>query len=413
MMKFVTDKTRGILGTPDSSELWNEIIPQIPDEVLLKPDFKVLNIACGHCTEAVILANRMIALGIPKDRVQNAFWLLDKYQVFTNTARSRFGFKNVITADFLVWSEENKMKFDLVLGNPPYQHQSDSKGNKMWYRFIRYGSEMLTKDGYMLMLTPTSWVKGGHNIGHWSVLNSLFAEKQLIRADMIGAKSYFSGIGIEIGWWIMKNQSNSASATFVLNDGEFQTEISEDTMLSPNHNKMSNSVINKVLGGDREQALVKSFDNKGITKDESETLTDTFLYPHWIMGSDKTGDLCIRYKKTISRSDLSFRKIVFPIQSRYWNPYFDDAGIAVLSQGFAISVEANDTKEGAYSVFYSKLFKYLCFNLQLLQNGFMKTSMVRKLPKLDLSRIWTDAEIYAHFNLTQEEIGYIESQVKA
>ena len=35
-----------------------------------------------------------------------------------------------------------------------------------------------------------------------------------------------------------------------------------------------------------------------------------------------------------------------------------------------------------------------------------------KLPKIDLSKSWTDEELYKYFNLTQEEIDYIESQVK-
>ena len=308
--------------------------------------------------------------------------------------------------------QEVDMQFDLVATNPPYQHQSNSKGNKMWHRFIKGVSELVAPNGYLCMITPTSWVKGGNNIGKWGVLNSLFAEKQLIVADMINANQHFPGIGVDIGWWVMRNQTVSSASKFILNDGEFQTVISEETILSPNHNMKSNSIIDKVLSGTQKRVQVKSFNNKGITDGESETMTEDFKSPHWVMGSDKTGDLCIRYKKNFSRSDLSFRKIVFPIQSRYWNPYFDGDGIGVMSQGFAISLDDGDTKEGAYSVFYSKLFRYICFNLQLLQNGFMKTSMVRKLPKLDLTRTWTEAEIYAHFNLTEEEIDYIEEQVK-
>ena len=34
------------------------------------------------------------------------------------------------------------------------------------------------------------------------------------------------------------------------------------------------------------------------------------------------------------------------------------------------------------------------------------------LPEIDLTKTWTDAEIYQHFNLTPEEIEYIENNVK-
>jgi len=34
------------------------------------------------------------------------------------------------------------------------------------------------------------------------------------------------------------------------------------------------------------------------------------------------------------------------------------------------------------------------------------------LPRLDLSRVWTDAEVYQHYELTQTEIKVIEDYVE-
>lgn len=408
-MKFVTDLSKGVLGKPDSPVLWDQILSNVTDEMLLKPDFKALVVACGHCTEAVLLVKRMQSLRIPDSRIQDAIWVLDKYSVFTNQAR-KYGFKNVITQDFLEWDPKG-MKFDLVMGNPPYQHPGDSKGQKMWCRFIKKMADQVTQDGYLVMITPTSWVKGGNNDGKWGVLKNLFAEKQLVLAVMDRVNSFFLGIGVEIGWWVMKNAPNSQPSKFVLSDGIFERYLSENTILSTD-GRISNSIVNKVLVENREKFIIHYFGNKGITKDESDKPTTEFPYPHWVMGSDQTNDLCIRYKKSTLRTDLACKKIVFPISNRYWNPYYDNQGVSVMSQGFVVVLSDDDNKDGAYSVFYSKLFKYLCFNLQIAKNGFMKTNMVRALPKLDLTRTWTDEELYAHFGLTDEEIRYIEEQVK-
>jgi len=35
----------------------------------------------------------------------------------------------------------------------------------------------------------------------------------------------------------------------------------------------------------------------------------------------------------------------------------------------------------------------------------------RMFPAVDINRSWTDEELYAHFELTQEEIEYVEANV--
>lgn len=68
----------------------------------------------------ILLIKRMQSLGITNSSIQNAIWVLDKYSVFTNQAK-KYGFKNIITDDFLLWDSKD-MKFDLVMGNPPYKY---------------------------------------------------------------------------------------------------------------------------------------------------------------------------------------------------------------------------------------------------------------------------------------------------
>ncbi len=53
--------------------------------------------------------------------------------------------------------------FDVVLGNPPYQKSGKGRAEKLWTKFIAQGSD-ISKNGYLLMITPNSWLAGSKNI---------------------------------------------------------------------------------------------------------------------------------------------------------------------------------------------------------------------------------------------------------
>jgi len=209
-MKFVTDMSKGILGSPDSQQLWEEIIANIPDDVFLKPDVKILIVACGHCTEAVVIAKRMLALGVSKEAVNNSIYLIDKYQVFTNHAKLRYGFKNVITADFMEWKTD--MKFDVIVGNPPYQDGNKSgQQNKLYNQFSRRSIELTAPNGFTALITPRSVLKK-------SIRFSLIGQKGLKRVDFT-ADNHFN-VGVEICSWLIDNTYRGL-VTVKTNNGEY------------------------------------------------------------------------------------------------------------------------------------------------------------------------------------------------
>ena len=57
--------------------------------------------------------------------------------------------------------ELSHMKFDVIVGNPPYQVDSDGNTRTMpvYHRFVRRAIEMAPR--YVLMITPSRWFSGG------------------------------------------------------------------------------------------------------------------------------------------------------------------------------------------------------------------------------------------------------------
>lgn len=105
----------------------------------------------------------------------------------------RKGYKNVITSDFLEW--ETDMKFDVIVGNPPYQDGTQSGGqNKIYNQFSKKTLELLKHSGTISFVTPTSVLKESKR---FSLVNM-----DGLKIVDFRANNHFD-VGIGICWWMI------------------------------------------------------------------------------------------------------------------------------------------------------------------------------------------------------------------
>ena len=401
-MRFVTDLSKGVLGQPDSEELWSEIIAHIPDEVLLKPGVRILSVACGHCTEALLIAKRMLALGISKEAVRESIWLIDKYAVFTNFAKDKYGFKNVVQQDFLSW--EPGMKFDVVVGNPPYQNKEENADGALWLRFVNKGLQHLRVNGKLVFITPTSWVGKQSNTkkADWSPFVKYHVElyKPLSKLEK---EKYFSGIGSSFGYYILSHGCGPTKIIFDTGSHTNHTLVALEPLpatLTPVsfsiHKKLSKE--EKIQFKSNFKFHSQVLKKKGIV---SPTRTDEFKFTTYYSHN------LVRY--TTEKQDIySVIKVMIPNVGTLANAWLD-TDCNLTEDVVFVSVPNLATGQSLVSVLKSKLYQYIGAQYRSGRNLGLA---IRFLPIVDLTRTWTDAELYAHFGLTEEEINYIEANVK-
>jgi hypothetical protein len=131
----------------------------------------------------------------------------DKLQSMTSKKAFLKIFKrsgNIYYDDFLTY--DFKMKFDLIVGNPPYQESKDSGGGRkdqasnLWSKFWVKSLERAYDNGKVVLITPSSWIspsadlKGKNKFNGQSRLWDVF-DSYSSYANVTDVAKYFPGIG--------------------------------------------------------------------------------------------------------------------------------------------------------------------------------------------------------------------------
>ena len=266
----------------------------------------------------------------------------------------------VVQQNLLEWKPD--MKFDVVIGNPPYQD-----GNKaIWKNVIK---NIYNKAAIVALVTPRTVVNGEvRNDGLVTSANLFekFKSEGYLHYIDYSASSQFN-VGKEICAWIYIHNKKGTSLIVSEDEQKVSLNLSTYPYLPYRMNSWDFGIFSKIY--------------------QSRKLTV----------KDDAGDTFIAAPKS---KHLSFNQIRVVVGK--------DNGLTA-GQVLKIPIAQNET-DGAKSFIASKFFKF-CFYLFGGSDG-MGGGFFRKFPRPDLARTWTDAELYAHFGLTQEEIDYIEATIK-
>lgn len=370
--------------------LWEEIIDQIPDEVFLRPNVKILSVGSGHGTESLVIAERMIDLGIPMNTINDSIFLLDKFFVFKSEVQARYGFKNAIQADFLEW--ESDMKFDVIVGNPPYA-DTGSSANSLWNRFIEKSFIHLKKNGVISFIVPQSLAFSQRYSSLRNTLHDMGLSKIKFLPDVI------FNVGISVLYFItMKSDT---------------TEIVDENGISYFTDKFFSSWMKNLMIHSIIEKIEKVHGKNYFTKSE-------FIFKDGC-SVDEECDMVSLINGKIIKTERGNKRSRETDSDKLVSSYLPNDTIATKAIWFArrgissgkyreMVVGSEEHGKSLESLFKTKLFSLIY--LSTFSSRTLDGSQLRFLPHIKSTRIWTDQEIYQHFDLTQEEINLIEATVK-
>lgn len=270
---------------------------------------------------------------------------------------SKLGVKYITTL-------ETDMKFDVVVGNPPYQDGNQA----IWKKFVDFA---VSHADTVALVTPRTVVNGVQRQDQQESSTDLFLRLRpgLSRIDY-SADQHFR-VGKKICWWLWQDAPSLGHATIVDNHGvEHQIDLEKFNYLPYEYDATIAGIFDKIYRYPVKMTGLASLPKSGRDHDSYIVLP-------------KSKHLSIN--NLVYTADLANDSRITAREMLLFRCRGDHADDWITSDLF-------------------KFMFYIYGGVDGAGGGFL-----RKFPFIDITRSWTDDEIYQHFGLTSVEIDYIKS----
>ena len=322
------------------------------------------------------------------------------------------------------------MKFDVIVGNPPYQLDTGGSGRQakpIYNLFVEQAKKLHPR--HLVMIIPSRWFAGG--MGMDSFRSSMMEDRHITQiVDYANAKDCFPQNSISGGvCYFLRERDREDDCLFVNASGSIRTEqrrsLSEFPVLVRYNRAVETLRKVTALSEPTLSSMVSSISPYGL--------------PTSVRGSSQpTSGSDVRLLSSggmsyLHRSEVNEDK-----------PCFNDYKVAVSQTGAEHACEPD--KNGQFRVLTSSMRILqptdVCTHSYLVVGpvrdevesenllDYLKTKFVRFLvlqavssihisrqtfcfvPVQDFSRAWSDAELFEKYGLSADEIAFIEEKIK-
>ena len=317
------------------------------------------------------------------------------------------------------------MKFDVIIGNPPYQLSDGGNGasaKPIYHMFVEQAQKL--KPRYMTMIIPARWYSGGKGLDGFRA--QMLNNKHIRRlVDFTNSADCFPGVDVAGGvCYFLWDRDHAGLCSFTSNYNG--NSVTVDKAL----NEYSTFIRYPIADG-----IISK------VRKASERTMDTMVTARKPFGLAtnvepmQTGDLTLRYNKGSGKYQRSAVKV--------GTEYIDKwkVMISYLSAEHA----GQPDKSGQFKVLSTMEIlppQHICTETYLLAGWFdseaeannlltyLKTKFARFLigqiavsqhitkncfsfvPVQDFSEAWSDEELFAKYGLTDEEVSFIVAMIK-
>ncbi len=329
-----------------------------------------------------------------------------------------------------------KMKFDVIVGNPPYQLSDGGFGasaKPIYHKFIEQAKKLNPR--YLTMIIPARWFAGGR-VGELSKFRDEMLHDPCIRVihDFINASDCFPGVEIKGGVnYFLWDRDNIGKCKIYTHEGDHIVSESERHLLEEGSTTFIRRneaipILKKVLNFHEESfsSIVSANDPFGFDVREVKSMVRIkpkyklnkfensvhFYYNGW-----KHKGLGYIDKKYIKKNNgwINEYKLFVPkaigigdCKTDLIKPIIPVKNSCCSETYIVIGpFHTEQSLENVLGYVNTKFFHFLVSLKKITQEA--RRGVYSFVPMQDFSESWTDQQLYKKYGLSNEEIDFIES----
>ena len=313
------------------------------------------------CLNLEFVETLMIDFSVPSNKI----WFVTdcKKKAMIAKEHSRYNGVNVVCKNFLNW--RIKMKFDCMIGNPPYQNGSDDKSavsSQLWDKFViksLSGCKTNCIDGgYLVLVHPSPWRKPG------SDLYKIMTKRQLKWLDIHGQTDGIAHFdcATRYDWYVLQNKDNQGAKTQIKDENGKVAWINlSDWDFLPNCHYNS---VEKLLAKNNDARCEVIYDRAAYGADKqwiSNIETAEYKHPCVHMMTKGT-PLKLFYSNTTNHGHFGVSKVIINLTGATLCCFVDDKGEYGMTQWmFGIKIvsklEGEQIKQALMSDEFKKIWQ--------------------------------------------------------
>lgn len=320
-----------------------------------------------------------------------------------------------------------KMKFDVIIGNPPYQMGSDggTRDIPIYNKFVEQAKKLNPR--FLSMIIPSRWMAGG--LGLTEFRRAMLEDRRIRKlVDYERMDAVFPGVDFEGGicffLWDRDNEGDCAVTTVCGDEviGPVERKLNEYDIFVRDSRELR--ILKKVLSA-RETSITEI-----LSVDKEFGWTSNFDGFH---AKQRSNDIALHYNRKgkrlvgwIDRDDIEKSahlidtwKVMIPKAygergtrpATVLGPSLIAASPSVCTQTYLFFyVGSKAEAESLNTYLRTRFFRFLVSLRKITQDATRST--YTWVPQQAWDRKWTDEALYKKYKLTQEDIAFIESRIK-